>query len=109
MIVLDEHHVKQAEAMIAAATTRNGIFFQPPPPRRRFAGIEDLRSRVLDRVNELSGQSRHAGKALEKVQSDPFGTEHGAGGALDLQQNSSCLRALAVLGGTSYFQLRRQF
>ena len=45
MIVLDEDHVEQAEAMIFSAAAGDGVFLKPPPAGRRFARVQDLRAR----------------------------------------------------------------
>ena len=45
MVVLDQHGVEQARAVIAAAATAHGVFFQTSPARSGLARVVDLRSR----------------------------------------------------------------
>ena len=47
VVVLDENHVEQANAMIFPAAAGDGIFLKTPPAGRGFARVENLRAAFL--------------------------------------------------------------
>ena len=99
MIVLDENHVEQAEAMIFSAAARDGVFFKTPPAGRGFARVENLCVSSLDGVHELRGERGNAGKPLDEIQRDALGAQNGARRAGNPQQIFAGVDALAFLDG----------
>src|SRR6266487_4610114 len=99
MIVFDKHHVKQAEAMILAPTAGHSVFFEPTPTGSRFAGVDDNGMSAFDCFAKLCSNSSDAGKALDKIEGDPFSAEQSVGRIRNLQQDAARDRVLAVLHG----------
>ena len=86
VIVLDEHHIEQAEAMVVSAAARDGVFLETPPAGRGFARVQNLRVSSFDGLDELRGQRGDAGKPLDEIQRDALGAQNGAGRAGNFQQ-----------------------
>ena len=73
MIVLDQNHVEQTDAMILPAAAGNRVFFKPPPAGRGFARVENFCVCAANGLDKLRGQSRNAGKPLDEIQRDALG------------------------------------
>ena len=99
VVVLDEHHIEQAEAMVSAAAARNRVLLQPPPTRCGLARVENLRPRVFDCINKLGRQGGDAAEPLQEVEGDSFSTQQRASSARDLQQGLAPSDPLGVLRG----------
>ena len=97
VVVLDEHHVEQAQAMVVAAAAGDGVFLKPPPAGRGFARVENLRRRAFDGIDKLRGQGGHAGKPLDKIQRHALGAQNRARRAGNFQQSVAAVDVLAVL------------
>ena len=109
VVVLDEHHIEHAHAMVASATAGDGVFLEPPPAGRRLARVENLCRRAFDGIHELRGQSGNTGQPLDKIQCDPFGAQNGAGRTGNFQQNFAAVDAPAVFGQSFNFDCGRKF
>lgn len=96
MVVLDEHHVPKAEAMVLRAAATDRVLFQFTPARSRLACVENRRAGAGNRFNKPQRDSRNAGEALHKIQRDAFGSEQRASGAFHLHQRRARSNACAV-------------
>ena len=103
VVVLDEHQVEQAHAMVVSAAARDRVFFKSPPAGRRFTRVENLRRRVLDGVHELRRERRNAGQPLDKIQRHALGAQNRVCRAGNFQQNFIAVDALAVFGQSLNF------
>ena len=67
MVVLDQHHVEQADTMIAPTATGDGVFLNTSPSRSGLARIENLRARAAHFIYVMPRQRCNAGKSLDKI------------------------------------------
>src|SRR6185369_9389273 len=65
VVVLDQHAVREIEPVILSSAAAHGIFIEHAQAEYSLAGVEDLRSRALDRVHELARQRGRATQALQ--------------------------------------------
>src|SRR5262249_28119856 len=72
VIILDEHGVKKAEAMVDAAAAANGIFLQGSPSRRRLPSVHDHGAGSGDRRHKSPRESCDPAQVLEKVKRGPL-------------------------------------
>ncbi len=79
VVVLDQHRVVEAEAVIEAAAAAHRVFLQRPQSRRGLARADDARLGVGDARDELRGGGGDAGKMAEEIERDTLGAENGAG------------------------------
>src|SRR5436190_210939 len=86
VIVLDEHHVEEPEAMVLAAAAFDGVFLESTPTGSGFAGIENFCARAAHRIHELARERGDSGEALNEIQGDAFGSENGTRVTLDGEQ-----------------------
>lgn len=98
MIVFDEHHVEQAEAVINAAAASDGIFFQSTQAGSGFARVKNLRVGALDGIHELRSQGGDAGEALNEIEGDAFGAQDGTRIAGNAQQVLAGFGVVAIAG-----------
>ena len=103
VIVLDEHHIDQAEAMVVSAAAHDSVFFEAPPAGRGFARVQDLRVGSFDGLDKLRGQRGNAGKPLDEIQRNALGAQQGAGRAVHFQQGFILTGALAVFHHAARF------
>ena len=73
MVVLDQHGVIEAEAMVDAAAAAHGIFLEGAQAGRGLPGAADFRLGMGDGLRVMRGQGRDAAQAAEKIQRDAFG------------------------------------
>ena len=83
VVVLDEHRVVEAEAVVAAATDPHRVFFDRPQPRRRFPRVDDGRHGVRDRGDDGGGDRGDAGEMAEEVERGALGAQQRARRPLD--------------------------
>ena len=72
VVVLDQHGVVQAEAVIPPAAAAHRVFLQGPPAGGRLAGVVDRRAGAGGRGHEPRGQGRDPAEPLEEVQQRAF-------------------------------------
>ena len=101
VVVLDEHHVEQAEAMVVSAAAGDGVFLKPPPAGRGFARVENSRRSAFDGLHELRGQRGNAGKSLDKIQRHALGAQNRARRTGNVQQNVAALTGWPSLASRS--------
>ena len=58
MVVLDEHHVEQAKAMVLSASATHGVFLELAPTRSRLAGIQNFGACSGNGIDKLSREGR---------------------------------------------------
>ena len=109
VVVLDENHVEQTDAMILPTAASDGVFLKSPPAGRGFSGVKNLSGRPADRFNKLRGCRRNSRKPLEKIQRDALGAQDGAGRTGNFQQDFSCDNSLSVTRKPFNFDFRRKF
>ena len=96
VVVLDQHRVVEAEAVIVAAAATHRVFFQRAQSRRGLARANDARLGMRDAGHELGGSGGDAGEMAEKVERDTLGAEDGAGIAGNRHQLGAGLDRRAV-------------
>ena len=72
VIVLDEHAVAEAHAMVVAAATAHRVFLQQPPARRRLARVQHLTRQSGHGLDVACRRGGDAAEPLQKVQRRPF-------------------------------------
>ena len=77
MVVLDQHGVEQAEAVIGSAALANRHLVQNPEPRNGFSRVINFCFRFADGIHVGGGQGRNAAHALEKIQRRALGLQDG--------------------------------
>ena len=88
VIVLDQHRVIEAEAVIAAAAGAHRIFLQRAQARRRLARADDLRLVPATACDEARGRGGDAAEMAEKIQRDALGRQDAARRAGDVAMRS---------------------
>ena len=68
VVVLDQHRVIEAEAMVGAAAEPHRLLFEHAQAGRGLAGADDLGLVVADRIGQRAGRGRDARQAAEKVE-----------------------------------------
>ena len=81
VVVLGEHAVEQAEAVVGAASGADGEPLELAESGCGFAGVEDDGLGAGHGLDELTGEGGDAGESLKEIQGRAFGGEEGAGGA----------------------------
>ena len=72
VVVLHQHRVIEAEAVVHAAAAPYRVFLQAPQSGRRLARAGDTRFRALDLGDKGRGQRSDPAKAAEKVERRPL-------------------------------------
>src|SRR5262249_11742881 len=83
VVVLDQHGVVEAEAVVETAAAAYGVLLEGAQARRRLARAANARARAGDAADEFMRRRRHSGKMADEIKRDAFGGEDGAGGARD--------------------------
>ncbi len=68
VVLLDEHGVEQADAVILAAAAADGVLLREAQARQCLARIEDARARAGDDLDECARRRCGARERLEEVQ-----------------------------------------
>ncbi len=87
VVVLDQHAVVEAEAMVAAAAAAHRVLLEGAQPGGGLAGADDARGVRPDRRHQLAGGGGDAGEAAEEVERRALGREEGAGGSAHHRQD----------------------
>ena len=96
VVVLDQHRVVQAEAVIGAAAQPHRLLFEDAQAGGRLAGADDFRLVTGDRIDQRPRRGRNPGQAADQVQRGPLAGEHGARVARDAGDRLTALDAGAV-------------
>jgi hypothetical protein len=96
VVVLDQHRVIEAEAMVEAAAAAHRVFLQRAQARRGLARADDARSRVRDQPDESIGRGGDARQVSEKIERGALARQDGAGRPLDDEQRRARLDDGAV-------------
>jgi hypothetical protein len=83
VVVLDQHGIVEAEAVVETAAAAHGVLLQGAQARRRLAGAANAHARARDAAHEFMRRRRHSGKMADEIERHPFGGKHGAGGTRD--------------------------
>src|SRR5207237_6998447 len=83
MVVLDQHRIVEAEAVIGAAAKAHRLFFEDAQARRRLAGADDLGLVARDRIDQRAGRGRDARQSADQVQRGPLSRQYRPGPAAD--------------------------
>ena len=97
VIVLHQHSVIEAEAVVDAAAGAHRVFLEGAQARRRLAGAGDARSGAFDRGDVGSGERRDAAQMPKKIERGALGREQRPRLALDMR-NPRCGSDLAAVG-----------
>ena len=97
VIVLDEHRVVEAEAMIGAAAGAHRVFLERAQERRRLARADDARLGVRDRPpTSARGRAGDAAEPAEEVERRALGGQHAARRPFDRRDRRARRDARAV-------------
>ena len=83
VVVLDQHAIRQPEAVVVPPTVTHRRLLQRAQPRRRLSGVHDARLRFAHGVDVARGQGGHTGETLQQVQRDPLPGEQAPRRSLD--------------------------
>ena len=96
VVVLDEHEVEEANAVVRAAAAVHSVFLEAPPAGRGLAGVEDFGLCAFHLLDELRGERGDAGETLHEVQRHTFRGEDGASRAVDTQQGLPAVAGISI-------------
>ena len=110
VVVLDQHRVVEAEAVIEAAAAAHRVFLERAQPRRGLAGAADACLGVADLRHVSGGERGHAREAAEEIQRRALGRKDRRGGTFDLgeQRSRRDLVAVAMAGAEGDFLIEHQ-
>ncbi len=83
MVVLDEHGVVQAHAVVPAAAGPNRPLLERPEERGRLPRVDDRRARPFDPLHQGARGGRDPREVAQEIQSHPLAREQGSGRALE--------------------------
>ena len=96
MVVLHEHHVEEAHAVVGTATDANGVLLQSAESRNRLAGIEHLGLAALQSFLERVGNRCHTGKLLDEVQERALARQKFVRRAIEFSNQVALLHNVAI-------------
>ncbi len=96
VVVLDQHRVVQAVAMVAAAAHPHRVLLDGAQPGQGLARAGHLAMRMGDGVGDGGGGGGHAAQVAEEVQRRAFGRQHAARRAFDKGDLTAGRQARAV-------------
>src|SRR6185436_1889075 len=96
MVVLDEHRVVEAEAVVAAAAGADGVLLERAKAGGGLAGADDAGVGAGDGVDDAAGGGGDAGEVTEEVQRDALASEDRAGRALPICEGGAGVDDVAV-------------
>ena len=99
MVVFDQDHVVETEAMILSAATSNRVFFELAPTGKGFARVENAGLSSRGEIDEAAGGGRDAAEVLDEIEGDTFGFQNGAGVAANGKKGGAFFKFGAVGGG----------
>ncbi len=73
VVVLDQHRIVEAEAVIDAAAGADRVFLERAQAGRRLARAGDARARALDRGHIARGERSDAAQAAEEIERGALG------------------------------------
>ncbi len=97
MIILEHHHVVEADAVVGAAAASDGVLLEETHVGRRLAGVEELGIEALEHGDHTAGLGGDAGEALHEVQGCALGGEDGARRTLDGHHNLALEDSIPVV------------
>ncbi len=96
MVLLDQHHVEQADAEVLCATAADGVFLRGAQSRQRLASVENGAACAGHCVDERARLCRRAGQHLQKVERRALARQDGARGSLELEYDLIRADAIAI-------------
>ena len=78
MVVLEQNHVKQADAVVAPAADLHSLLFQHAHARSRLACVQHARLQALKALGIASRGGRHTAHALHDVEHQALGLQQRA-------------------------------
>jgi len=106
VVVLDQHAVIEAEAMVRAAAARHGVLLEEAQIGRGLTRVEDHRPVRLHRLDESRGQRGDAAHPLHEIEGGAFRRQDRGRLALDRQDRAAGFNRLAVRHDDRHAQLR---
>ncbi len=110
VIILDQHRVIEAEAVIVPAAAAHRVFLERAETRRGLARTNDARLGAADLGDIGGGERRHAGETAEEIQRRALGGKDRRGGTFDFgeQRSGRDLVAVAVAGAEGDLRIEHQ-
>ena len=96
MVVLDQHRIVEAEAMIEPAAATHGIFLQAAQPRQCLARADDARRRSGHGIDKRACRGGNTRQMAGEIERDPLGRQQGARQAFDGRERRAGLDRAAV-------------
>jgi hypothetical protein len=109
MIVLDQDHVGEAQAMVRPAAGFNGVFLEEAQAGGRLARVEDLGFGPCYGVDETTRGRGDSREPLEEVESGPLALEQGDRRPLDARKDVGFAESRPVLDLLGDFDSRVDF
>jgi len=98
MIVLDQHAIIQAKAVVPAATHANGIFFEQPQAGQGLSRVQHFGLQTLDLLDVRCRQRGDPRQMLQQVQRHPLACKQGPRVPEQAGQLGTPVNDLTVLG-----------
>ena len=105
VVVLEHHHIVEADTMVGATTAGNGVLLEESHIGGRLAGVEQLGVQTFEHGNHTVGLGSDAGEALHEVESGTLGGEDGTRGALDGHHYLTFEDSIAIVFQKIYNQI----
>ena len=96
VVVLDQHGIVEAEAVVAAPARAHRVFLRRAEPWKGLARIRHTRAEGAHSLDDGGGCGRDPGEMAEKVERGPLGGEDGARRAADAGDRLAGADAAAV-------------
>jgi len=104
VVVFDENHIIQPEAMIIAAADGNSPFFKNPKAGSCLSCVENLSRSAFNELYKAAGFCCNAAHALHKIQQQAFGFQDVPQVAFYLNQFLPGLCFVSVFDKCSYLK-----
>lgn len=97
MVVLEEDHVEEADAVVAASANLDSHLVEKAHARGRLASVDNLGVETLELGDVTRGCGCDAAHVLHDIENEPLGEKKGLGATLDTESDIALLDAVAVM------------
>ena len=106
VVVLEHHHVVEANAVIGTSAAVHRIFLKQSHVGRGLSGVQKTGVQSVEHLHHAMRLGGYAREALHDVEGRAFGREYRARGAFDAHDHIAFFHSLAVVHQQGHLQFR---